>query len=143
MKKLNKYKYIVNTGGSYGKMLESVLTPYFHIPDSFSDKLKSLNLIKYEWNDIMYKKLEGRTSQSKLGGTFEGMIAQQVESIFPEYVGIDKDGYKTLSYVSFIVPLLKGFQEQQAIIETQQQKITDLEITIQSLITRIENLENK
>lgn len=41
MKKLNKYKYIVNTGGSYGKMLESVLTPYFHIPDSFSDKLKS------------------------------------------------------------------------------------------------------
>lgn len=40
MSKLSKYKFIVNTGCSYGKMLESTLTPFNHIPEKYSDKLK-------------------------------------------------------------------------------------------------------
>jgi len=111
--------------------------------DNVLDKLKELELVKYEWNDNMYKKLEGRTSQSKLGGTFEGMIAQQVESLFPQYVGEDADGYKTLSYVSFIIPLLKGFQEQQAIIENQASEIQQLKSQIQLILSEIEQLKNK
>ena len=31
MSKLSKYKFIVNTGQPYGRMLESILTPYNHI----------------------------------------------------------------------------------------------------------------
>jgi len=110
--------------------------------DNVLDKLKELELVKYEWNDNMYKKLEGRTSQSKLGGTFEGMIAQQVESLFPQYVGEDADGYKTLSYVSFIIPLLKGFQEQQSIIESQATEIEQLKSLITELSNRLQILEN-
>jgi hypothetical protein len=110
--------------------------------DNVLDKLKELELVKYEWNDNMYKKLEGRTSQSKLGGTFEGMIAQQVESLFPQYVGEDADGYKTLSYVSFVIPLLKGFQEQQAIIENQSTEIETLKTLITELSNRLTILEN-
>jgi len=110
--------------------------------DNVLDKLKELELVKYEWNDNMYKKLEGRTSQSKLGGTFEGMIAQQVESLFPQYVGEDADGYKTLSYVSFVIPLLKGFQEQQAIIESQATEIETLKTLITDLSNRLQILEN-
>ena len=110
--------------------------------DNVLDKLKELELVKYEWNDNMYKKLEGRTSQSKLGGTFEGMIAQQVESLFPQYVGEDADGYKTLSYVSFVIPLLKGFQEQQSIIESQATEIEQLKTLITELSNRLTILEN-
>jgi len=110
--------------------------------DNVLDKLKELELVKYQWNDNMYKKLEGRTSQSKLGGTFEGMIAQQVESLFPQYVGEDADGYKTLSYVSFVIPLLKGFQEQQAIIEQQATEIETLKSQIQLILTEIEQIKN-
>jgi len=110
--------------------------------DNVLDKLKELELVKYEWNENMYKKLEGRTSQSKLGGTFQGMIAQQVESLFPQYVGEDADGYKTLSYVSFVIPLLKGFQEQQTIIETQATEIEQLKTLITELSNRLTILEN-
>ena len=142
--------YYYDVGSSLVSSSDARLKTNIHSMNNVSDKLKSLNLIKYEWNDIMYKKLEGRTSQSKLGGTFEGMIAQQVESIFPEYVGIDKDGYKTLSYVSFIVPLLKGFQEQQVQIETiqaeldaKQSEIDQLKTLITDLTNRLIILENK
>ena len=40
MSKLSKYKFIVNTGCSYGRMLESILTPYNHIPEKYSSQLK-------------------------------------------------------------------------------------------------------
>ena len=40
MKELSKYKFIINTGCSYGRMLESVLTPFKHIPEDYSKRLK-------------------------------------------------------------------------------------------------------
>lgn len=79
-----------------------------------------------------------------------GFIAQDMVSIVPESVYDTKVIYNdaeptllAMKYTSLIPVTVKAIQEQQAIIENQQQKITDLESTIQSLITRIENLENK
>ena len=40
MSKLSKYKFIKNTGCSYGRMLESILTPYNHIPEKYSSQSK-------------------------------------------------------------------------------------------------------
>ncbi len=65
-----------------------------------------------------------------------GLIAQEVENVLPEIVatikGDDGDGInnlRMLSYTELIPVLIKGMQEQQAIIE--------------NLKKRIENLENK
>jgi hypothetical protein len=95
------------------------------------NKLLGINTYTFNWID--------ETDRVDLG-----MIAQEVEQIFPNLVFTNNvDGYKGIHYDKFSSILTKAIQEQQAIIETQEQKITDLETTIQSLITRIENLENK
>lgn len=71
-----------------------------------------------------------------------GPIAQELLETYPELVTTGEDGYYRVSSLGSWT-LVKAIQEQQAIIETQEQKITDLETTIQALITRIINLENK
>ena len=95
------------------------------------NKLLGINTYTFNWID--------ETDRVDLG-----MIAQEVEQIFPNLVFTNNfDGYKGIHYDKFSSILTKAIQEQQAIIETQEQKITDLETTIQALITRIESLENK
>ena len=73
-----------------------------------------------------------------------GFIAQEVETAAQElgfdFSGVDapkneKDFYG-LRYAEFVVPLVKGMQEQQELIEKQTALIEDLKI-------RIRNLENK
>jgi hypothetical protein len=64
-----------------------------------------------------------------------GFISQEVEKIFPEFVG-DKEGIKMMNYSSFIPVLTKAVQEQQAMIE-------DLKSQNDELLKRIEKLENK
>jgi len=109
-----------------------------------TDKLTLLNIVNWEWNDVRAELLEGRNSKDKImRKTESGLIAQEVESLFPDLVSVDNTGYKTLSYIGFIVPLLKGFQEQQLIIETQQQEIETLKTQYNDLLQRIINLENK
>jgi trimeric autotransporter adhesin len=43
-----------------------------------------------------------------------GLIAQEVERLYPEAVGTEPDGMKTISYGDLVVPLIKAVQEQQA-----------------------------
>ena len=73
-----------------------------------------------------------------------GFYAQEVKSVINEAsYPIGNTDYLGINDRAILATTVKAIQEQQAIIETQQQTITDLETTIQALITRIENLENK
>jgi hypothetical protein len=56
-----------------------------------------------------------------------GLIAQDVEKVFPELVRTDNDGYKAVSYEKLSVILLEGIKEQQKQIDLQNQKILKLE----------------
>jgi hypothetical protein len=47
-----------------------------------------------------------------------GLIAQDVEPIYPELVDTGTDGIKSLSYVSLVAPMIEAMQEQQAEIKT-------------------------
>ena len=72
-----------------------------------------------------------------------GFIAQEVEEIIPNIVTTAEDGTKSLAITDLIPVLTKAIQEQQAMIETQNTKITELETALQALITRVEQLENQ
>ena len=70
-----------------------------------------------------------------------GFVAQDVEKAAKDcgfnFPGIDiprndKEVY-TLRYVDFIMPMVKGMQEQQTIIENQNKKIDDLQKQIDEL----------
>ncbi|QQS44624.1 tail fiber domain-containing protein [Candidatus Roizmanbacteria bacterium] len=55
-----------------------------------------------------------------------GLIAQEVETLFPEFVQTDENGLKSVSYGSFTPILISAVQEQQLQIEGQQSSLTKL-----------------
>jgi len=56
-----------------------------------------------------------------------GVIAQELEQIFPSMVEEDSDGMKAVKYSVFVPMLIKAIQEQQAIIEQLKARIEALE----------------
>ena len=59
-----------------------------------------------------------------------GLIAQETEKIIPEVVTTDGDENKTkaINYSELVPVLINAIQQQQALIETQSQKIKMLEL---------------
>ncbi len=83
---------------------------------SFKDKARDilkLNTYTYEWNE-------------KDGQDF-GVIAQEVEELFPELVLEDSVGYKAVDYAQLVVPLLEVTKQQQAEIDELRKMIEDLQ----------------
>lgn len=55
-----------------------------------------------------------------------GLMAQDVQPIFPELVKTNEEGRMSLNYIGLIGPMVEAMKEQQATIESQQQTIDDL-----------------
>lgn len=77
------------------------------------DMTKTLNPVSFVWNN---------TEQADFG-----LIAQEVEEVFPEFVKEDMNGYKVVKYNSFVSLLIKTVQEQQLLIENLQERVATLE----------------
>ncbi len=60
---------------------------------------------------------------------YHGVIAQQVEDIYPIAVTTRSDGYKMVDYKSFIPLVMKSIQDQQGVIETIQNSMNDIQET--------------
>ena len=56
-----------------------------------------------------------------------GIIAQEMEKVFPELVNTNEDGYKAVAYDKLTAVLLEAVKEQQDQIETLQKRIKRLE----------------
>ena len=78
-----------------------------------------------------------------------GLIAQEVEKVFPRLVKTDKDtGLKAVDYASLVAALIEAIKDQQEIIESQKLEINELknknteqDRKIEELIERMERLE--
>ena len=92
------------------------------------DKLLDLNGVYYEWRKTEFTEINFDNGQQI------GLIAQEVEKIFPELVKTDGNGYKAVSYEKLSVVLLEGLEEQQQHITLQQKEIDELKILVKSLI---------
>lgn len=64
-----------------------------------------------------------------------GLIAQDVEKIFPVLVNTDNNGYKAVAYDKLSAVLVEGMKEQQRQIEAQQKEIDELKTLVKRLIT--------
>lgn len=89
------------------------------IDDAYS-KIEALNPVSFEWNGKQNKIENLRYSDF-------GLIAQEVEKIYPDFVKDDMNGYKHVKYTSFIPLLIKTVQEQQQQIAALAEKIAQLE----------------
>ena len=68
-----------------------------------------------------------------------GVIAQELEQVYPELVTKDERGYRMVNYQGLIPVLLEAIKEQQALIQNLDRKITDQEKKLADL----ENDNNK
>jgi hypothetical protein len=91
-------------------------------------EIVQLNGVKYSWRREEFPEMNFES------GTQIGLIAQDVEKIFPQLVRTNDDGYKAVAYDKLSAVLLEGIKEQQEIIEKQ-------DAEIQSLKSRLERIE--
>ncbi len=108
-------------------------------------KLLKLRGVTYYWKQSQFPDLNFDNKKQI------GVIAQEVEKIFPELVQTDDDGYKSVSYAKFTPILIEAVKELnkenenlKAELQAQKQKITVLEkqnSEIQNLQKQIQELK--
>ena len=86
------------------------------------DRLLKLRPVYYRWREELTSKNVGPNP-----GEAYGLIAQEVEKIYPEMVTTDRDGYKAVDYGKLQYVLLGALQEEHAKVEVLDAKVADLE----------------
>jgi hypothetical protein len=96
------------------------------------EKLEKIRGVSYEWNEL-YKSLGSSAERREIG-----MIAQEVEAVFPELVtsltrrGIDVS-YKAIDYSRMTGVLIEALKELKGEKEAQQKQIVALEARLVAL----------
>ncbi|MBI4218261.1 MAG: tail fiber domain-containing protein [Elusimicrobia bacterium] len=90
-------------GGSWTVSSDARLKKNIKQLEGSLGKLLSLRGVTYEWKEP--------EKHGNLTGTRLGMIAQDVEKVFPEWVGTDSAGYKSLTVSGFEALTVESFRE--------------------------------
>jgi hypothetical protein len=121
---------------TYVQALAENADQYAHSHNNFSDsrlKMKIspitdplqgillLNGVTFYWNTSDYPELQLSNNQQI------GLIAQELEQVYPELVSSDENGYKTVDYVKIIPVLVEAIKQQQLMIVNLQEGIGNLE----------------
>lgn len=96
------------------------------------DKVMQLNGLYYNWKREEFPEREF-TDQRQIG-----VIAQEVEALFPEIVLTGEDGYKSVDYGKLTPILLEAIKEQQAIIEAMQAENNQLRTDVMARLDALE-----
>lgn len=99
--------------------------------DNSLSKIKSLRGVSYNWNQ-----------NNEAGIKFEkelqiGLIAQEVEAVFPELVDTDSEGYKSVEYSKLVAVLIEALKEQEEKIETLESEVG----TVQEIKAEVDALK--
>ncbi|MBC7447278.1 MAG: tail fiber domain-containing protein [Hymenobacteraceae bacterium] len=99
----------------------------------------ALRGVRYEWNAL------GQQRGGKAGAGQMGLIAQELEKLYPELVFTDTDGYKAVNYAQLTPVLIEALKEQQVQIEALKAAAiaekTQTTATLESLTERLRALE--
>ena len=88
--------------------------------DSALTKVLSLRGVSYEWRKDEFP------NKNFADGRQIGVIAQEVEKVYPELVNTGIDGYKAVEYANLVAVLIEAVKAQQKLIDTQTAEITSL-----------------
>jgi len=100
-------------GGYSDQNLKENIVPL----DSTLQKVMLLQAFMYEWKTKDYPEFNFKEGQDI------GLLAQEVERVFPELVEEDEQGYKMIAYYKLIPVLIEAIKEQQIIINKQSEDI--------------------
>ena len=89
-------------------------------------------------------KLSGYTYFNKLSQKQDiGVIAQEVETVYPELVQTDADGYKSVQYGNLVAPIIEAIKELAHKIDSLFSLYVSQQAKIDSLEARLLKLETK
>jgi len=91
---------------------------------SISNKVNLLQPVEYEWNKDEFPE------NNFPDGNQVGLIAQEVEKLFPEIVATKKDGYKSIDYSKISVLLIQAIKEQSDEINKMKRELEELKSMI-------------
>jgi hypothetical protein len=89
----------------------------------------ALRGVRYHWNALGIQR-GGRAKAEQVG-----LLAQELERVYPELVSTGPDGYKAVNYAQLTPVLIEALKEQQAQIEALQARATSAEADHASLLT--------
>lgn len=119
----------INASGSVNQSSDARYKKNIKPIDNALSKVRQINGVYYNWRTDEFP-------QKKFGSEQQiGVIAQDIEIMFPELVTTDSNGYKSVNYAKLTPVLIEAVKEQQKQIETLQQKTNQLQ-------TKIEKLQN-
>ena len=103
--------------------------------DGALDKVLKLRGVSYYWKN---KEEMGADSTIRHfdNNKHIGVIAQELEEVFPELVSDDKEGFKTVEYTALAPILIEAIKEQQTIIDNQQKQIDELKRLVEELMKK-------
>lgn len=145
--------YVSNTSGNLQFYHKGILEVEFSIEGSInilSDERVKRNIqpLASEAMPLLSKLIprQYEYKQTQSGKTSYGFLAQEAMQVFPELVTntpSDDDGKSIFSvnYMGFIPFIVKGMQEQQAIIKRQNDKIMLLQKERDDIFSRLERIE--
>ncbi len=92
--------------------------------------VEGLQGVRFDW------RVDEFPQKSLDAGRQIGLIAQDVETVLPEVVKTDTEGYKGVSYEKLTAVLVEAIKEQQIAIKALQKRLTEAEDAIATLTTR-------
>lgn len=115
-------QYLYTSDKNLKKNVESIKSPL--------QKVLALNGYSFVWKNTGVQDL--------------GLIAQEVEKIFPELVHTDEvTGLKSVQYGNLVAPIIEAIKSQQSLIQKQNEDIESLREENRALRIRIENIEKR
>ena len=95
--------------------------------DGALDKVLNLRGVTFEW------KKDGTRNSNPQQGVQIGFVAQEVETVVPELVKTDSEGYKSVAYANVTALLIEAVKEQQRTIVEQNTQLKELRSRVDKL----------
>lgn len=104
---------VLNSNSSYGSLSDQRIKENIVDATPKLENLKQVRVVNFNLIGDEQKQI--------------GVVAQELEQVFPGMVEEDQEGMKAVKYSVFVPMLIKAIQEQQQMIETLQAKVAALE----------------
>jgi hypothetical protein len=101
----------IMTATDFNTTSDASLKTNINIIDSAIDKIVKINGVSFDWKET--------------GNSSAGVIAQEVESVFPQVINVGENGIKSVNYNGLIGLLIQAVKEQNELIQELRTQITD------------------
>jgi integrin beta 8 len=98
-------------------------------------KLLSLRGVSYQW------RIDDFPNRRFKEGSNIGLIAQEVQQLFPELVSTNSEGFLSVSYSGLSPIIIEAMKEQQKLIEDLQSELKEADNKYKALLERISSIE--